>query len=726
MAAPRFSGERVTIHGLQSRADLNGRSGSLVTRIAATGRWKVRTDGDEVIAIKPECLSIDQSPPTCSVLWAGPTPPTDAQHRVRALHVVLGKVAYEANQAFVDGGGVAAVVQIAFGAWPEGGLANSQHWADEVVQVAPGVFQSARRVALSALADMAPEGEPYVSALVQNVLFREAFAPVAASLLSNYRWRQPFASMCCPHDHDQQQYMAERLVNIANCTLYNWAQLSEAANADAKTTSAVAALILPILQAIPSPIPDYARNSAAERKRAARALRVARANELDRLLGEPDNPEETLRKMRESGMPIPPGYEAAAKRLPIAAPKDSLERKSDYMADGVARMLYSVLFKAKNHPKPLDAPWMASVVASGAPAKLVDLYAPFADLMSDPKHASDPALVAIKFWTTCAGSGTGAAQATSQPLKAAKAPQPSGDVNSDGRGFDARAQLLGTCAECGANVRSLKWCAGCHIVGYCGAECQKAGWNAHKKLCLPHTKWAAFVKHVMAVQTEPFLAGPFAGRLPAEVFARGDGTPVYSKRQLSLQEYVMMLSSSEKKFSSASERQAATEGADGVSQHGAVTWVRAGVVAATYTHGPKLRLCDRPNCDSCLIAWRQTHEARLCQVCGKQLMEFRGIGQPMGPATTPVWLRKVHPDPQNAEPRLHFAELETCSERCKRTILENFGQRGDVSRNDFIDSADALAKSPTGDRAHFVTVEHDELTGTSLNDAARNLNLGGV
>ena len=120
-------------------------------------------------------------PPHCRTLWATSAPPSDPLQRVRALHVKLGEVAFEANQAFVDDGGVAAVVQIAFGAWPDGGVAASTHWADEVVQIAPGVHHSARRLALSALADMAPEGEPDVSALVSNVLFREAFAPAAVT-----------------------------------------------------------------------------------------------------------------------------------------------------------------------------------------------------------------------------------------------------------------------------------------------------------------------------------------------------------------------------------------------------------------------------------------------------------------------------------------------------------------------------------------------------------------
>ena len=98
-----------------------------------------------------------------------------------------------------------------------------------------------------------------------------------------------------------------------------------------------------------------------------------------------------------------------------------------------------------------------------------------------------------------------------------------------------------------------------------------------------------------------------------------------------------------------------------------------------------------------LIVWRQTMDARICQVCEKPMVAFRGLGQPLTSSdTTPVWLRSVHADPRNGEPRLHFSELETCSDRCKQIVLSNFAKRGDLSRNDFIDSADALRKEPQG------------------------------
>ena len=42
-----------------------------------------------------------------------------------------------------------------------------------------------------------------------------------------------------------------------------------------------------------------------------------------------------------------------------------------------------------------------------------------------------------------------------------------------------------SCAHCGTQVLAIKKCSICKQVGYCGAECQKAGWKGHKKTCEP-------------------------------------------------------------------------------------------------------------------------------------------------------------------------------------------------------------------------------------------------
>ena len=42
-----------------------------------------------------------------------------------------------------------------------------------------------------------------------------------------------------------------------------------------------------------------------------------------------------------------------------------------------------------------------------------------------------------------------------------------------------------SCAHCGTQVVAIKKCSICKQVGYCGAECQKAGWKGHKKACEP-------------------------------------------------------------------------------------------------------------------------------------------------------------------------------------------------------------------------------------------------
>ena len=218
-----------------------------------------------------------------------------------------------------------------------------------------------------------------MSAIVENTLFRDTFSRAAATLLQGYRWRQPFASMCCPHDHDQQQYMAERLVNVANCTLAHWAASAEGGDQDARVCSAVAALILPVLHAIPNPLPSSNElfDSAEEKKRAARALRAARNNQLDRLIPRPTSPE-MVQQARAMGMHIPAGMTAGS----IAAPDEPLGCLSDFMADGIGRMLNSTLagcwhYEKRNSDKMIDAPWMSPVIAAGASAKIVDLMAPF-------------------------------------------------------------------------------------------------------------------------------------------------------------------------------------------------------------------------------------------------------------------------------------------------------------------------------------------------------------
>ena len=45
---------------------------------------------------------------------------------------------------------------------------------------------------------------------------------------------------------------------------------------------------------------------------------------------------------------------------------------------------------------------------------------------------------------------------------------------------------------------------------------------------LPAFKWESFVKHVMAVQTEPFRAETWAGRMPADVYAESGTHPSQS------------------------------------------------------------------------------------------------------------------------------------------------------------------------------------------------------
>ena len=205
---------RVMIGNLVARPDLNGRMADVVEWVAARGRWKVRCDiTGEIIAVKPENLMFLRAParaveevprchsshanmrdavPVCHVLWRG-RPPSVNRERVRTLLEIAGNVAFSNPDAgvskddFIAGGGVAAVVQIAFAGWPSDGLARSTHWADEVVTLGD-VPYSARRVAISTLGEMAAEGvtlsdQTHGEAFAADPLLRREFGTAAAELI---------------------------------------------------------------------------------------------------------------------------------------------------------------------------------------------------------------------------------------------------------------------------------------------------------------------------------------------------------------------------------------------------------------------------------------------------------------------------------------------------------------------------------------------------------------
>ena len=161
--------------------------------------------------------------------------------------------------------------------------------------------------------------------------------------------------------------------------------------------------------------------------------------------------------------------------------------------------------------------------------------------------------------------------------------------------------------------------------------------------------------------------------------ANGEKTIVYSTRQLALRDYVAMLSAVEKRLvergvhgigltamdaaghrtpcaSVAIELMGSTM--QGISVWGFVTWARAGVVAATHTHGRQLQPCTVPSCDACLVTWRRTLESRHCGRCEKKIDVHAPVG-PLRPAA--IWSRTVKPNPTTGEPRLHIMEYENVS-----------------------------------------------------------------
>eukprot|EP00966_Prymnesium_polylepis_P166475 3848604-Prymnesium_polylepis.1 len=209
----------------------------------------------------------------------------------------------------------------------------------------------------------------------------------------------------------------------------------------------------------------------------------------------------------------------------VAAYAAAMERQntaiSDDLADGVGRLLGAVIeYSIIRYPsKPIDAPWMASVVAAGAAMKLKELMVPFRKPSCETAEfqANTYAWKALDFFTTVASTGTGASGSTSsRPASATKVRVPKADDARGLRGFSGKAKAQAECATC-RQQQPLTWCSACGLVGYCSKECQRAGWKAHKPYCRLFTDRECFVRHVMAVQTEPFAAGPWRGRMPTEV-----------------------------------------------------------------------------------------------------------------------------------------------------------------------------------------------------------------
>ena len=50
--------------------------------------------------------------------------------------------------------------------------------------------------------------------------------------------------------------------------------------------------------------------------------------------------------------------------------------------------------------------------------------------------------------------------------------------------LEARSDVL-KCAQCGQFNTTLSKCSRCEVERYCGAECQRAHWKVHKKVCVP-------------------------------------------------------------------------------------------------------------------------------------------------------------------------------------------------------------------------------------------------
>ncbi|KAJ1479951.1 hypothetical protein T484DRAFT_1901930 [Baffinella frigidus] len=83
--------------------------------------------------------------------------------------------------------------------------------------------------------------------------------------------------------------------------------------------------------------------------------------------------------------------------------------------------------------------------------------------------------------------------------------------------------MADTCSHCGKQGTGFKRCSVCKNVSYCGAECQKAAWKKHKKLCAPPMPLA------VALHTD-FLDEVFASVTAADKAKNWRGVLKYEDR----------------------------------------------------------------------------------------------------------------------------------------------------------------------------------------------------
>ena len=78
--------------------------------------------------------------------------------------------------------------------------------------------------------------------------------------------------------------------------------------------------------------------------------------------------------------------------------------------------------------------------------------------------------------------------------------------------------MAASCAHCSTQGVSLKCCARCKQVSYCGAECQRVAWKGHTQTCTPPVPVAAVddLKEVYRKVTEAASSLDFKGILKWE------------------------------------------------------------------------------------------------------------------------------------------------------------------------------------------------------------------
>jgi hypothetical protein len=152
-----------------------------------------------------------------------------------------------------------------------------------------------------------------------------------------------------------------------------------------------------------------------------------------------------------------------------------------------ARRMLPSAWQRRHVPLGPDSPWMATYIAP--------IYPDWYGEPSQPEPSSSS--------NSSSGTGAGSRAGAGPGGSSSSGPVVAGRQGSSGEGgggsaaagaaraaASAAAGGARRCALCSKEGGGLKRCKGCNSVRYCGADCQKEHWKAHKAACKAAAKLA--------------------------------------------------------------------------------------------------------------------------------------------------------------------------------------------------------------------------------------------